>query len=82
MTLGNRIQQRRKQLGLTQEDLAQALRMRQTAISRLEHDGVPNPGAEILKGLALALRCSTDWLLGLYDNEPYGVSERRTAVST
>ena len=81
MSMGKRIEKRRKQLGLTQEDLASALKMRQAAISRLEHDGVPNPGAEMLKRLALALHCSIDWLVGLYDDDTFTMQPRREPVS-
>ena len=70
MSFGERMKHRREQLGLTQQELANAMQMRQTAISRLEHDGVPNPGAEVLRRLARALRCSVDWLIGLYDDKP------------
>ena len=68
-SFGARIRHRREQLGMTQQELADAMQMRQTAISRLEHNGVPNPGADVLKRLARALRCSVDWLIGLYDDE-------------
>lgn len=70
MSIGDRIRQRREQLGMTQQQLAEVMQMRQTAISRLEHGGVPNPTAAVLKRLALALRCSIDWLVGLYDDDP------------
>lgn len=75
MPLAERIKQRREQLGMTQQELAEKTRMRQNIISRLEHGDTPNPGADVLKRLALALRCSIDWLVGLYDDEPTDVSE-------
>lgn len=69
MSMGDRIKQRREQLGLSQQQLADITRMRQNIISRLEHGDTPNPGADVLKRLALALRCSIDWLVGLYDDD-------------
>jgi transcriptional regulator with XRE-family HTH domain len=69
MSLGDRIRQRREVLGLTQSDLAAMTKMRQNMISRLEHGDTPNPGADVLKRLALALRVSIDWLVGLYDGD-------------
>jgi transcriptional regulator with XRE-family HTH domain len=70
MSLGDRIKYRREQLAMTQKQLAERTRMKQNIISRLEHGDTPNPGADVLKRLALALRCSIDWLVGLYDDEP------------
>jgi len=70
MPLAERIKQRREQLGLTQKQLAEMTGMKQNIISRLEHGDTPNPGANVLKRLALALRCSIDWLVGLYDDDP------------
>lgn len=70
MSLGDRIRHRREQLGMTQQQLADHLHIRQAAISRLEHGGVKNPTVPLLKRLALALRCSIDYLVGLYDDAP------------
>jgi transcriptional regulator with XRE-family HTH domain len=61
-----RIKQRRKQLGLSQEDLAERAGTDQTAVSRYEL-GKNEPGADILGALAKALDTTTDWLLGLTD---------------
>jgi len=74
MSLGERIRQRRERLGLSQQDLALKTRMRQNVISRLEHGDTPNPGADVLKRLATALRCSVDWLLEMYDDAPDDIS--------
>jgi len=70
MPLGERIRQRREQLGLSQRQLAEMTKMRQNMISRLEHGDTPNPGADVLRRLARALTCSIDWLVGLYDDDP------------
>lgn len=65
MTLGERIIYKRRQRGWSQQDLAAVLDMKQTAVSRLEHNGISNPTAEVLKRLALGLGCSIDYLVGL-----------------
>lgn len=70
MQLGNRVRRRRDSLGLTQHDLAELTHIPQTLISRIERGVNKNPGADVLKRLALNLRCSIDWLVGLYDDEP------------
>jgi len=67
MSLSQRVRQRRGYLGMSQKDLAQQLQMAQTIVSRIERGENTNPGAEVLKRLAIALRCSIDWLLEMYD---------------
>lgn len=54
MTLGNRIRNRRKELGLTQPELAKKTRLTQGYISRVEHD-VYVPRAATLMLLAISL---------------------------
>lgn len=76
MTFGQRLRKQREHLALTQQELADRMAMRQAAISRLERDGVPNPGADILKRLARALQCSIDYLVGLYDDAPAPADRR------
>lgn len=61
MPIGTRIRARREELGLTQEDLANAAGKRQCDISRWER-GV-TPGAAHALGLADALGVSVRWLL-------------------
>jgi transcriptional regulator with XRE-family HTH domain len=70
MALGDRIRQRRERLGWSQGELAQATHMPQTLISRLERGVNKNPGADVLKRLAVALHVSIDWLVGMYDEAP------------
>ena len=70
MTLGERVKQRREFFKLSQEQLAKQAGIAQGLLSRIENGHTPSPGAHVLKGLDLALRCSTDWLVGLYDDDP------------
>lgn len=63
----DRIAKRRKQLGLSQEALAELAGTSQRQISKYEN-GVNDPTGEVLAALARGLETSTDWLLGLTDN--------------
>ena len=60
--LGNKIAERRNELGLTQEQLANSIGKDKQFINRYEIDGA-NPTAYILKQLAVALEMSVDELL-------------------
>lgn len=59
-----RIRERRKQLNMSQEDLAAAINTSQGQVSRYEK-GDNDPTSEVLLQIARALNTSTDWLLGL-----------------
>ena len=62
MTLGNRIKERRKELDLTQDDLAKSLKVTPQHISAIEQDK-RIPSLNMLVELAKMLGVSTDWLL-------------------
>jgi transcriptional regulator with XRE-family HTH domain len=62
----DRLRERRKQLGLSQEELAARLQVDQKQISKWEN-GRGNPTAQTLINLARALAVNIDWLLGLTD---------------
>ena len=62
-----RIKERRKALGLSQDELAEMAGTNQGQISRYEN-GESIPMADVLEALARGLDCSADWLLGLTDN--------------
>lgn len=64
-TLGTRIRDRRKQLGLTQADLAERLNTSQQQIYKYERGQEPTAGV-IIK-LAHELDTTSDWLLGITD---------------
>lgn len=59
---GKRVLQRRKQLGISQEDLALLVGVSQHQISKYERNA-NNPRADILEALADALQTTTDYLL-------------------
>lgn len=66
MTLGSRMKIRRKELGLTQKELASEVKLSQNYLSELEKDKF-NPTAPIIVRLAVALTMSADELLGMND---------------
>lgn len=73
--IGDRIRESREQLGMNQTQLAEAVgridpnaSVRQSQISNIEK-GVSYPTAPGLRALAIALETSTDYLLGLTENQ-------------
>jgi transcriptional regulator with XRE-family HTH domain len=69
MRLGEKIKRLRTQRGLTQTELASRAGVSQAIISRLEGKGRHNVNADVLKGLAKALGCTTDFLVGMHEEE-------------
>jgi len=63
--LGEIIRQRRDELGLTQEQLATATGLKQFHISRIENGDIKDVKGDTLRRLALALRITSDFLLGI-----------------
>lgn len=61
MTLGQKIKNRREELGYTQAELARKTQTSQPYISRLEGDGF-NPSTQMIVSIALALGISMDYL--------------------
>lgn len=66
MTLGSRIQEQRKKLGLTQPQLAESLSMSLNTVKQLETDRV-KPSIETLEKLTTMFKVSADYLLGYAD---------------
>lgn len=62
-TLGDRIRDRRTQIGLTQQETASRADISSGALSRLENDHVANPGLGTMKKIAHVLGVSVDWLI-------------------
>ncbi|GEM_PF-1887366 len=67
MFRADRLTERRKQLRLTQEQLAQQVNLTKAAISNYEH-GRSAPPHETLAALVDALQTNADYLLGLSDS--------------
>lgn len=62
ITLGQRIKQRRKQIGLSQSDLSKSAGVSDSSVSLWESDNTAPRGANLHK-LATALQCSPTWIL-------------------
>ena len=62
MTFGQKIRNRRTELGYTQVELAQKMQTSQPYISRLEKDGF-KPSMPMIINIATALNISIDYLL-------------------
>jgi transcriptional regulator with XRE-family HTH domain len=67
--LGDRVRQRRDELGLTQEQLAATTGLKQFHISRIESGDIKDVKGETLRRLARALRVTSDFLLEIEDPE-------------
>ena len=67
MTLGDRIKQRRLRQGLTQEELARRAQVPRPRIAELETNRKMTVASDVLLRLAQALSCTTDFLVGMYD---------------
>jgi len=61
--IGNKIKERRKELGWTQKQLADSAKIAQSEISRIETENIKDIETQRLRKLAKALNISTDWLL-------------------
>lgn len=73
MTIGARIRQRREQLGLSQDDMAEKVGVRREAVSQWERDET-SPKKSRLRELAEFLRCDMGWLLdGLESHRNRGI---------
>jgi transcriptional regulator with XRE-family HTH domain len=66
--IGDRIKEKRLNAGLTQEELAARLGSSQQQIYKYER-GVNEPSASVVYELARILNTTSDWLLGLTDND-------------
>jgi transcriptional regulator with XRE-family HTH domain len=68
MTIAHRVKRLRMHRGWDQSELAERAAIDRTLLSRIESGAILNPGANVLKGLARALGCSIDYMVGLYDD--------------
>jgi transcriptional regulator with XRE-family HTH domain len=77
MHIGRRIKRLRDQHGWSQTELASRSGVLQSLISRLEKGTRSNPSADVLRGLARALGCTTDYLVGMHEDEDDEEAPRR-----
>ena len=71
--IGERIKSRRKQLGMTQKQLAELVNLSEGSISRYEHGKVEDATMSKLKEFATSLRVDTTWLVGLNEKSEFEV---------
>lgn len=64
MTIGERIKSRRKELGLTVDQIAEKLNKNRATIYRYESDDIESLPITIIKPLAKALNVTPAWLMG------------------
>jgi transcriptional regulator with XRE-family HTH domain len=69
MAIGKKVHRLRTARKLTQQELAERAGVSQAIISRLETDDRDNITSDVLKGLAKALGCTTDYLVGMHEDE-------------
>ena len=72
MTIGERIAERREDLGLKQYQVAERIGVTKTTMSKYENN-INIPNADILARLAMVLNTSADYLCGITgDSAPLG----------
>jgi transcriptional regulator with XRE-family HTH domain len=81
MTLGDHIKHQRNQRRMTQEELASRANVRRPTITELETNRRMAVPSEILRRLARALGCTTDYLVGMYEDDDEEPAYRRRAVA-
>jgi transcriptional regulator with XRE-family HTH domain len=69
VAIGKRVARLRAERKLTQQELAARAGVSQAIISRLETEDRENVTSDVLKGLATALGCTTDYLVGMHEDE-------------
>ena len=69
MIFGERIVLLRRRQGLTQQTVARLSGLNTNTISRLERGDILDPSGSVVVRLARALHTTTDYLLGLADEE-------------
>ena len=69
MPIGRKVYQLRIKRRLSQAELAERAGVTQGVISRMEAQERYNATAEVLKALAQALGCTTDYLVGMHEEE-------------
>ncbi|MGN0152903.1 MAG: helix-turn-helix domain-containing protein [Lachnospiraceae bacterium] len=80
MSMGSNIRQKRKQEGLTQQELADMLGLQKSAIAKYENGRVQNIKRSTLEKMAAILHCTPSFLMGFEDN-PSLIEEDKEAVT-
>lgn len=65
------IKQRRIELGLTLKDVARALNVAESTVSRYESSDIQNMGIDKIEALSVVLKCSPGYLMGWIDEKEF-----------
>lgn len=80
MTIGDSLKRFRKQIGLSQTEIAERIGIAQQVYYRYE-SGRNMPSAEVILKLADAYNVSTDYLLGRSDAPNYEVADKLSKIA-
>lgn len=69
MTIQERIRTQREAIGLSMREVANALGLSPSTVSRYENGNIDNMGIDKIESLAKVLRCSPGYLMG-WENTP------------
>ncbi|WP_218105894.1 helix-turn-helix domain-containing protein [Synergistes jonesii] len=69
--VGQRVKERRTELGLSMPELGKRISVNKSTIQRYEADGVDPKRTMVINGLAEALLTTPEWLTGLSDDKEY-----------
>jgi transcriptional regulator with XRE-family HTH domain len=69
MTLGAQLKRQRQRRGLSQNGLAKLATVPQPLISMLEADTRLHTSSDVVRSLAKALGCTTDYLLSMHEDD-------------
>ena len=81
MTVGERIKQRRKELGLTVDEVAERLGKNRATVYRYESNEIENLPTPILEPLARVLNTTPEYLMGWKDEESTPIETNRSALT-
>ena len=70
MEVYERIKERRKEIGLSSDDVASALNVSRATVYRYESAEIEKLPTNIIIPLSRVLRCDPAWLMGWSDNAP------------
>lgn len=80
-TIGQRIEQRRKQLGLTLDDIANEIGVARSTVQRYEKDSIEKVKLPVIEAMARVLNVNPAWLCCKSDEMVAIQKERPTPVS-
>ena len=69
MSIGAKVYRLRTEKKLTQQELADRAHISQAIISKLERKARMNVHSDVLKSLATVLGCTTDYLVGMHEED-------------